>query len=148
MRQLYIHLFVFRFHSYMVITENLVEFPVVYCGFVLAVYFICSSVYMSIPVSQLISPLPHFHFSNNNFFLHLWLHFCFENKFICTIFLDSTYRWYHMICLCLFDVFHSLWQFQGPSLSLKKGIVLILSLSIPPLMDIKFSSGYCSTTKN
>ena len=34
-------------------------------------------------------------------FLHLWLYFCFVNKFICTHFLDSTYKWYHMVFLFL-----------------------------------------------
>ena len=32
-------------------------------------------------------------------FLYLWVCFCFASKFICTFFffLDSTYKWYHMI---------------------------------------------------
>ena len=36
-------------------------------------------------------------------FLHLWLYFCFVNKFMCAIILDSTYKWYPMIFvfLCL-----------------------------------------------
>ena len=38
-------------------------------------------------------------------FLHLWLHFCFVNRSICTIFLDSTYKQYvwltHLICWSL-----------------------------------------------
>ena len=31
------------------------------------------------------------------YFVHLWLYFCFVSKFICTIFLDSTYEQYRMI---------------------------------------------------
>ena len=34
--------------------------------------------------------------------LHLCLYFCFTNKFICTIFADSTYKRYYMIFVFLF----------------------------------------------
>ena len=54
---------------------------------------------MSIPISQFIPPRlsPFVTIS----FLHLGLYFI--NKFICTIFLDSAYKQYHMIfvLLCL-----------------------------------------------
>ena len=67
-----------------------VDFHVVYNRFSLVVYFIHSTVCMSIPISHFI--LPHLpppeslHLS-----IHLCLYFCFANKFICIRFLDSTY---------------------------------------------------------
>ena len=49
---------------------------------------------MSIPISQFTAPLsPLVTPSWLPQVLHLWLYFCFVNKFICTIFLDSTYKW-------------------------------------------------------
>ena len=68
--------------------------------FSLVIYFIYSSVYMSVPISQFIlPPLPHL--VTISLFLHLWLCFCFANKFISTIFLDSAYKRYHMIFVFL-----------------------------------------------
>jgi len=63
---------------------------------------------MFIPISQFNSPcslLP----GNHKFVFY----FCFVNKFICTLFSDSTYKQYHMIFV-LFFFFVRL-----PSLSLK-----------------------------
>ena len=55
--------------------------------FLLAIYFIYSSVYMSIPISQFTPPPPFSPLVTISFcFLHLWLYFCFINWFICTIF--------------------------------------------------------------
>ena len=45
------------------------------------------------------------------FFLHLWVYFCFINKFMCAIILDSTYKWYPMIFVFLWH--HSGWQSLG-----------------------------------
>ena len=45
------------------------------------------------------------------FFLHLWVYFCFVNKFMCAIILDSTYKWYPMIFVFLWH--HSGWQSLG-----------------------------------
>ena len=61
--------------------------------------FICQpnlSVYLSFP-----PPLP----NHNLNFLHLWLHFCFVNNFICTIFKNFTYKWYHKILIFLFLIY-------------------------------------------
>jgi len=65
-----------------------------YSRFSLALYFIHSGytyIYItSIPISQFIPPL----FSLlglHTFVLYLCLYFCFANRFICTIFLDSTH---------------------------------------------------------
>ena len=81
--------------------EYWVEFPVLYSKSLSVIYFIYSSMYMSIPISQFIPPpLPP---GNHVCFLHLWLCFCFENKLICTLFLDSIYKHYLAIFvfLCL-----------------------------------------------
>ena len=39
-------------------------------------------------------------------FLHLWLYFYFANKFICTVFLDSTYKRYYTILVFLFLTYY------------------------------------------
>ena len=72
-----------------------------YSRSLLVTCFIQSSVSMSIPTSQFI-PLPQ-PLVTISCFLHLWLYFCFINKFICTLFsfLDSTYKQYHMISVFL-----------------------------------------------
>ena len=64
------------------------EFPVLYNRFSLLTYFIHSSVYMSTPISQFIPPLfpPWYSYACT---LQLCLYFCFANKLIYTIFLDS-----------------------------------------------------------
>ena len=53
----YIHSFLDSF-PIKVIIEYWVEFPVVYSRFILVTYFIYSSVYMSIPITQFIPPFP------------------------------------------------------------------------------------------
>ena len=68
------------------------EFPVLYSMFSLVIYFIHISVYMSIPISQFIPLSPLFlPWCPYVCSLHLCLYFCLVNRFICTIFLDSTY---------------------------------------------------------
>ena len=64
-------------------------------------YSLYSTVYMSIPISQFIFPPPHSLVTVC--LLYLWLCFCSVTKFIYTLFLHSTYKWYHMIFvfLCL-----------------------------------------------
>ena len=59
-----------------------------------SIYFIHSSVYMSMPTSQLTASVP-------SWYPHicspcLCLYFCFANKFICTIFLHSTHKQYYV----------------------------------------------------
>ena len=75
---------------------NLILFTFLYSRFLLLIHFIHISVYMSIPISQfIISPSP----PPAAFppwcpyvcSLHLCLYFCPGNRFICTIFLGSTY---------------------------------------------------------
>ena len=74
-----------------VTTEHLVEFPVLHSMFSLDIYFIHSSVYMSIPISQFISLPPFLTLGRYIFPLCLCLYFCFANWFMHMIFLDSTY---------------------------------------------------------
>ena len=51
-----------------------------------------------IPNSRFIPPLP-FHFGNHKFVSSIC--FYFVNKLICITFLDSTYKWYHIIFVFL-----------------------------------------------
>ena len=56
---------------------------------------------------MLLFPLPtQLPTGNHVCFPHLWLFFCFVDKFICTLFLGSTYMWYHTVfflfCLIYF----------------------------------------------
>ena len=55
----------------------------------LIIYFIHSSVYMSILSTLPIFPTLPSPFGNNVYFLHLWLCLCFPNTFLCTFLLDS-----------------------------------------------------------
>ena len=61
-----------------------------YSRFSLVIYFIHSSAYMSIPISQFITPPSFPPRCPYVCSLPLCLYFCFANRFICTIFLDST----------------------------------------------------------
>ena len=65
-----------------------------YSRFLLVIYFIHISVYMSIPISQFIPPPPPPLLSPlgvHMFVLFFCVSFCPANRFIHTIFLDSTY---------------------------------------------------------
>ena len=84
---------IFDFPPIQVTTEHRVEFPVLYSRFSLVIYFIHTRVYISIPISQFIPPLPFPRWCPHIYSLHLCLYFCFANRFICTIFLDSTYMY-------------------------------------------------------
>ena len=89
----------FRLSSHIGHYRLLSRVPCAISRFVLAIYFIYSSVYMSIPISQFIppplSPLVTISLFSTSVTLFL---FC---KFICNIFLDSTYKRYHMIFIFL-----------------------------------------------
>ena len=69
-----------------------VEFPVLYGRFLLVICFICSSMYTSIPIPQFISPTPSL-LETISLFSTTVTYICSANKFICTIVLDSTYKW-------------------------------------------------------
>ena len=75
----------FRFFSH--IGHFCIEFLVLYSGFLLVIYFICSSVYMSISTSQFIPP-PTYTLVTIVCLLYLWLYSYFVNRFICTMFSD------------------------------------------------------------
>ena len=70
-------------------------FIYLYSGFLLVIHFVHISVYMSIPISQFITPPPPPPLSPPwrpyVCSLHLCLYFCPANWFICTIFLGATY---------------------------------------------------------
>ena len=65
------------------------------------------SVYVSTPVSQFIHPP-----SNHMSVIYIRNYFCFVNKFICSHFLDCTYKRYHMVfvflCLTYFTEYDNL----------------------------------------
>ena len=72
--------------------EHWVEFPVLYHRFSLVIYFICSSVYIYVNFNLPIHPTPPYPPSCPYICsLILCLYFCFANKIIHSIFLDSTY---------------------------------------------------------
>ena len=75
--------------------------------FSLVIYFIHSSVYISTlsPIHPTSSfPLWYTQVCS----LHLYLYFCFADKFICTIFLDFTYKQYYAVFVCLFLTYFTL----------------------------------------
>ena len=90
---LYMYIYpLFFFLSLSHVGHYRVEFPI--SRSLLVIYFIYSRVYMSIPLSQLIPLLTT---PISMFVFYICDSFCFVNKFICTIFLDSTYKWYFLI---------------------------------------------------
>ena len=96
---IYIHSFL-HFFSH---TENWIKFPVLYSRSLLVIYFIYSSVYMSIPISHFISPwLPPV---SHKFVFYTCNSFCFVNKVICTLLKNFTCKWYH-IYFSLSDLLH------------------------------------------
>ena len=68
----------------------------------LIIYFIYSNAYVYILLPNIwFIPLP-FPFDNQKVFFFFMFVICFVNKFtIIYLFLDYTYKWYHMIFLCL-----------------------------------------------
>ena len=73
------------------------NFIFLYSRFLLLINFIHISVYMSIPITQCITPPPHHPAAFPAWHpyvcsLHLCLYFCPENWFICTNFLGSIYK--------------------------------------------------------
>ena len=136
-------------------------FPVLYSRLSLVICFIhnISSVCMSVLISQFI-PLSLSLLSVHTFVLYICVSFCFENRFICVIFLDFKYMWNMLVCVLVYDICfflsdspHSVWQSLGPSTSVPSvqmaqfhsflwlsNTALYIhassSLSIPLLMDI------------
>ena len=78
------------------ITEYWVEFPVLYSRSLWTIHSIYTSEYLSVPNSQSIPPL---YLDNRKSAFEV----CESVMFICIIFLDSTYKWYHVVFvfLCL-----------------------------------------------
>ena len=83
-----------------------------YSRFLLVIYFIHISVCMSIPISQFIPTPPSIFppWCPNVCSLHLCLHFCLANQFICTIFqdLNDAARPGSIWLLCLHKLFPTL----------------------------------------
>ena len=125
-----------------------------YSRFLLVIHFIHISVYMSIPISQFIPPLPFPPWYPYVCSLHLCLNFCTAN---CPVPLYhfarfQIYALIYDIFFFLSDLIHSVWQSLGPSTSLQMTqfrsflwlsniplyiyIYITSSLSIPLLMDI------------
>ena len=91
------------------------EFPVLYSRFSLIIYFVhSSSVHMWIESPNSALPLWYPYVCSPC----LCLYFCFADRFICTVFLDSTYIYINIWYLFFFWL-HSVWQFLGPSISLQ-----------------------------
>ena len=105
--------------GFLTIASLFIYLFILYSRFLLVICFIHISVYMSIPISQFITPPPPPPLLPYICSLHLCLYFCLANWFICTIFLDSTYMRSYTIFVFLFSDFHSVRQSLGPSTSLQ-----------------------------
>ena len=108
----YMYTYIASFWDFFLIyvtTEHWVEFSVLYGRFSLVIYFIYSinGVHMSIPISQFIPPFfpPWCLYVQLS---HLVLCFCFVNKIIYTIFLDSRYM-HNKNIICIWYLFFSFW---------------------------------------
>ena len=76
------------------------------------------AVSMSGPFPQCI-PSPVLLSAHTFFCLCLCLYFCFENKFIYTIFIDSTYMHYNWFFFLFMAYFNLYWQSLGSSMTLQ-----------------------------
>ena len=72
--------------------------------------------------------------------LHLWLYFYFVNRFICTIFLDSTYKRYHMVFVFLWLISLSMTISRSIPVAANGIILFFLWLSNIPLYICTTSS--------
>ena len=102
------------------------NFIFLYSRFLLVIYFIHISVYMSIPISQFIPPppptLPLSPLGVHTFILYIWVSItALQTGFIHTTFLGSTYMRGNIydICFSLSDLLHSVWRSLDPSTSLQ-----------------------------
>ena len=68
-----------------------------------------SGMFMSVPISQFI-PASLYPLGVHVFLLYVCISFCFVNKFICIIFLDSICKWYYMVCVFLFLTYFTLYE--------------------------------------
>ena len=100
---IYIYPFLFRLFSHIYYYRVLSRVPHATRESLLVIYFIYSSMYLSISNSQFI-PSPCSLLVTIISFLNLWLYFCFVNKFISKNFLDFTYERYHIIFIFLLRV--------------------------------------------
>ena len=96
------------------------EFPVLYSRFSLVIYFIHSSVFTAVQISQFISTLTSppplvtinlFSTSVSLFLLCRYFHLYHFSKFTC--------KWYYIIFVFLSYLLHSVWQSLGLSMSLQ-----------------------------
>ena len=105
--------------------------PYAYNRFLLVIHFIYSSVYMSIPVSQ-ITPPP-YPLVIITCFLCLWLYFCPVNKLICTHFyipVIGDIMWY--ISFCVWLTSFSMIVSRSTHVA-ANGLILFLSMTNIPL---------------
>ena len=68
-----------------------------------------SGMFMWVPVSQFI-PASLYPLGVHVFLLYVCISFCFVNKSICILFLDSVYKWYYMVCVFLFLTYFTLYE--------------------------------------
>ena len=114
--------FIFLYYLFKKIL-NLILFIFLYSRFLLVIYFIHISVYMSIPVSQFIPPPPPCHFPP---LVSIHLFSTFVSLFLpCKLVYLYHFSRFHMyvliydICFSLSDLLHSVWQSLDPSTSLQ-----------------------------
>ena len=76
----------------------------------LVINFVNNSLYLLLINSKFV-PLPFFPFGNYKFVFYACESLCSVNKFICIIFLGSTYKWYHTIFgyLSFSNLVHLIW---------------------------------------
>ena len=123
---------------------HLITLFLLYSRFLLVISFIHISVYMSIPIAQFIPPppLPPTAFPPWCPYicsLHLCLYSCLANRFICTIFLDSTYN--HLYTIFVFLTYFTLYDSLQVHPRLYKtqfvpfyGRVIFLCIYVPHLL--------------
>ena len=95
MIQLYIYVYVIIFRFFYIVCYYILYTSLCYTLGLLSILYIV--VCISINPKVLIYPSLPFPFGNHKFVFCLWIYFYFVTKFISITFLDSTYKWYHII---------------------------------------------------
>ena len=115
--------------------QVITEHPVTYSSVPLASYFTHRSVSMSVLLSQFIPPSPSISVSRSQFFMSASLFL--PCKWVCQYHFSS----FHIddICFSLSDLFHSVWQTLGSSMSLQMTQLMLHLKSLSSCLYISLS---------
>ena len=107
---MYMCLFFFRFFPYRS-AQNIEQNSLCYTVGPCWLSILYRAVFVN-PTLPIYPSSPSFPYDNHVYFLSLWVCFCFINKFICILFLHSTYNQNDMIFALLCDLLYLVWYLR------------------------------------